>query len=190
MLGVTNSGKSMLFNSLLSSDYCQAIASNALLRATTSYWPNTTLNMLKFPITKLDERKFKIRIKRLHEDKILERNLISEKYEKFKKSFNIEDAELFGIVNHSFKLTRMAQEPNKIESEFSTAYSFEKNKIVEGANVKSPKDIHRIEVAEAREMYNPRHNKYSCYFYDTPGVQLKEHILRYDIFFFPIKKEI
>jgi hypothetical protein len=179
LLGVTNSGKSMLFNRLLSSDYCQALASNALLRATTSYWPNTTLNMLKFPITKLDEIKMSIRQKRLYENRILESKLRLEKYEKFKKTFAIEDAELFGIVDHSFKRSRMPQEPNKIESEFSTAYSYENNKIVEGENLKSPKDIHRIEVAEARENYNPNHNKYSCYFYDTPGVQLKEHIIRY-----------
>lgn len=174
----------MLFNRLLSSDYCQVLASNALVRATTSYWPNTTLNMLKFPITKLDEKKFRMRNQRLQEDQILERNLRRSKFEKFKKSFSIEDAELFGIVNMTFK--RKSVEPEILKSEFDTAYSFEDDKIVEGMNVQSEKDIKRQDVELARKIYVPKHDRYSFYFYDTPGVQLKEHILTYVFFVFEI----
>jgi ribosome biogenesis GTPase A len=57
LLGMANAGKSMLFNKLLSSDYCRSLASEAIVRATTSFWPGTTLNMLKFPINFLTSSK-------------------------------------------------------------------------------------------------------------------------------------
>ncbi|NXO02226.1 NOA1 protein, partial [Rhinopomastus cyanomelas] len=50
LLGATNSGKSTLFNALLSSDYCKSRAPDIIDRATVSSWPGTTLNLLKFPI--------------------------------------------------------------------------------------------------------------------------------------------
>lgn len=43
-------GKSLLFNTLLQSDYCKVQAMDLIQRATTSPWPGTTLNLLKFPI--------------------------------------------------------------------------------------------------------------------------------------------
>ncbi|XP_063992110.1 nitric oxide-associated protein 1 [Diachasmimorpha longicaudata] len=50
MIGCTNVGKSTLFNALLQSDYCKVQAVDLIQRATTSPWPGTTLNLLKFPI--------------------------------------------------------------------------------------------------------------------------------------------
>lgn len=50
LVGCTNVGKSTLFNCLLQSDYCKVQAVDLVQRATTSIWPGTTLNLLKFPI--------------------------------------------------------------------------------------------------------------------------------------------
>lgn len=50
LIGCTNVGKSTLFNTLLQSDYCKIKAVDLVQRATTSLWPGTTLNLLKFPI--------------------------------------------------------------------------------------------------------------------------------------------
>ena len=50
LIGCTNSGKSTLFNRLLQSDLCKVRSTDLLQRATTSVWPGTTLNLLKFPI--------------------------------------------------------------------------------------------------------------------------------------------
>ncbi|XP_069697754.1 nitric oxide-associated protein 1 [Periplaneta americana] len=50
LLGSTNVGKSTLFNALLQSDYCKVKAVDLIQRATTSPWPGTTINLLKFPI--------------------------------------------------------------------------------------------------------------------------------------------
>ncbi|XP_067013589.2 nitric oxide-associated protein 1 isoform X2 [Anabrus simplex] len=50
LMGCTNVGKSTLFNALLQSDLCKVKAVDLLQRATTSQWPGTTLNLLKFPV--------------------------------------------------------------------------------------------------------------------------------------------
>lgn len=52
LIGNANVGKSTLFNALLRSDYCKIRARDLIRRATSSLWPGTTLNMLKFPIAR------------------------------------------------------------------------------------------------------------------------------------------
>ena len=69
LLGMANAGKSMLFNQLLDSDYCRTLAGQAMRRATTSGWPGTTINMLKFPIQFLATDKSSMRSARLANDK-------------------------------------------------------------------------------------------------------------------------
>ncbi|KFD55163.1 hypothetical protein M513_04081 [Trichuris suis] len=65
LLGCTNSGKSTLFNTLLQSDLCKVRAVDLVERATTSPWPGTTLNLLKFPLLNPTPRRVAIREARL-----------------------------------------------------------------------------------------------------------------------------
>jgi hypothetical protein len=51
-LGCTNVGKSSLFNLLLESDLCKVRALDLVQKAITSPVPGTTLNLLKFPVTR------------------------------------------------------------------------------------------------------------------------------------------
>ena len=67
LVGCTNVGKSSLFNILLQSDYCKAQATDLVQRATTSPWPGTTLNLLKFPIMRIQQRNLILRMERLAE---------------------------------------------------------------------------------------------------------------------------
>ncbi|CAL4063466.1 unnamed protein product, partial [Meganyctiphanes norvegica] len=67
IIGCTNSGKSTLFNALLGSDMCKTEASDLIQRATTSPWPGTTLNMLKFPLLRPSGERLFLRVKRLQE---------------------------------------------------------------------------------------------------------------------------
>uniref|UniRef100_A0A8C4Q3I1 Nitric oxide associated 1 n=1 Tax=Eptatretus burgeri TaxID=7764 RepID=A0A8C4Q3I1_EPTBU len=68
LIGTTNVGKSTLFNTLLESDYCKSKAPDIIQRATTSTWPGTTLNLLKFPIINpLPYRVFQ-RLRRLRQE--------------------------------------------------------------------------------------------------------------------------
>lgn len=76
LIGCTNSGKSTLFNVLMQTDLCLLRDSDLVTRATTSLWPGTTLNLLKFPIRKFKGWEMQMRINRLN---INEKNDIAER---------------------------------------------------------------------------------------------------------------
>ncbi|KAF5303845.1 hypothetical protein FQR65_LT08102 [Abscondita terminalis] len=65
LVGCTNVGKSSLFNCLLQSDFCKIQAVDLIQRATTSVWPGTTMNLLKFPILRPSGWRLFTRTKRL-----------------------------------------------------------------------------------------------------------------------------
>ena len=97
LIGCTNVGKSSLFNALIQSDYCKVQAVDLMQRATTSPWPGTTLNLLKFPITnpapwRLYERTMRLKAESEHNraDDILRRH-------QFNVSKNIQFATLQGL---------------------------------------------------------------------------------------------
>lgn len=78
LIGCTNSGKSTLFNVLMQSDLCAIRENDLMQRATTSVWPGTTLNLLKFPVSQLAAWELELREKRLfkyEQDNIAERRL-------------------------------------------------------------------------------------------------------------------
>jgi nitric oxide-associated protein 1 len=177
LLGVTNAGKSVLYNRLLASDYCHSLASEALTPATTSYWPNTTLNMLKFPVTELDEKKFELRRKRLYHDRVKEEEKNAERYLRFKKTHEIQDAALFGIVNTTFKPNSTVGKHFNTETEAAFATN-EDGQFVAGESYGSAGDVRKEQIAEARGKYRPSMYKDSCFFYDTPGVLTNDHIFR------------
>ena len=52
IVGCTNVGKSSLFNTLLDSDLCKVTALSLVQKAMTSPVPGTTLNLLKFPLSR------------------------------------------------------------------------------------------------------------------------------------------
>nr|VZI19176.1 unnamed protein product [Spirometra erinaceieuropaei] len=53
IVGSTNVGKSSLFNRLLLSHFCKSEARESIHRATVSYWPGTTIGLLKFPVARM-----------------------------------------------------------------------------------------------------------------------------------------
>ncbi|CAH1784982.1 unnamed protein product [Owenia fusiformis] len=69
LAGSTNSGKSTLFNALLRSDLCAVLAKQFTNEATTSMFPGTTLNMVKFPLVNLTPKMLAERTKRLIQDR-------------------------------------------------------------------------------------------------------------------------
>lgn len=81
LVGCTNSGKSTLFNALLQSDLSTIRKGDILTRASTSIWPGTTLNLLKFPVAKLADWQLELRKRRLirveRDKKRMERNVES-----------------------------------------------------------------------------------------------------------------
>jgi nitric oxide-associated protein 1 len=179
LLGMANAGKSVLYNQLLESDYCRTLASEAIAKATTSFWPGTTLNMLKFPITFLDKYKYRLRAKRVLNDKVELEKIEMERYNLYKKTYNLKHAELIGIIGNSFKQNFVANDA--IDARIDSTYSMDEltGEIKEGENFNNISDFMKNRVKDAREDY--KHEIYenkAAWFYDTPGVLGTREILK------------
>lgn len=180
LLGMANAGKSVLFNKLLSSDYCRPLASEAITRATTSFWPGTTLNMLKFPITFMNDKKYALRQRRIKSeiDKMIK--IEKKKGTRYEKTHDLKDAEVFGLLGCSFKKYSVQGEEIDFENAQPT-YSIDpvSGIIEEGENFGSNKDLKQKFKSDARLIYRPQmYDKRSTWFYDTPGVLRNQKILR------------
>ena len=180
LLGMANAGKSVFFNKLLSSDYCRPLASEAITRATTSFWPGTTLNMLKFPITFMNDKKNALRQQRVKSD--LDKIVKIEKKRalRYEKTHDLNDAEVFGLVGCSFKKYSVQGEEIDFENVQPT-YSIDPvtGLVEEGENFATNKDLKQKFKNDARQIYRPQmYNSKSAWFYDTPGVLKNQKILR------------
>lgn len=102
LVGCTNVGKSTLFNTLLSSDLCKVQAKDLVQRATTSLWPGTTLNLLKFPILNPSHHRIYLRNIRLREMKKINAEQEKIRNEQLKKINSVETATLKGYIGQTF----------------------------------------------------------------------------------------
>lgn len=102
IVGCTNVGKSSLFNALLQSDYCKHAAEDLLQRATTSPWPGTTLNLLKFPILRPSGWRLYARHKRLENARHLEKQENELRQRMYKKTKNPKYASVIGKIERTF----------------------------------------------------------------------------------------
>ncbi|KAF5298147.1 hypothetical protein FQA39_LY02571 [Lamprigera yunnana] len=157
LVGCTNVGKSSLFNCLLQSDLCKIQAVDLVQRATTSVWPGTTMNLLKFPILRPSGWYLFVRTKRLQSlNKIkaaqerINRNLLKETGES-------KYATLMGHMDRTFTLEMYQEEEQDPFSIKGHANASGQTKI--GVNENNP-----IFAA-------------SKWCYDTPGVVHPEQII-------------
>lgn len=103
LCGVTNVGKSSLFNSLLRSDYCKAKATDLLQRATASPWPGTTIKMLKFPILRISDARKYWRTMRLVSERTERAGEARTRRLNARDTGSVEHATLMGHIGQSFK---------------------------------------------------------------------------------------
>lgn len=96
LVGCTNVGKSSMFNALLKSDYCKVQAVDLVQCATTSPWPGTTLNLLKFPILNPTAKKLQRRVERLMGEKSYKLSKSIYMKNKFRETRNMKYATLRG----------------------------------------------------------------------------------------------
>lgn len=179
LLGMANAGKSLLYNRLLNSDFCRPLASNALQKATTSFWPGTTLNMLRFPITFLNDKKAKLRAKRLFKDREIMEKMDEQRFLKYKKSNDLKLAECMGMVGESFNQSKGSN--SEIDANVESTYELNPDTglIKEGQSFENHLELQNKIAQEAREIYRENYflNK-ATFFYDTPGVIGPNKILK------------
>ncbi|XP_069166697.1 nitric oxide-associated protein 1-like isoform X1 [Procambarus clarkii] len=135
ILGCTNSGKSTLFNTLLGSDLCKTSASSLIQRATTSCWPGTTLNMLKFPILRPSRYRLYLRVQRMKEQQKVQ-SMTAKLKPDYTKSISV--GTLSGHIGRTFE---NLEEPDERFDPFSTNMrniGKEQRKIL-GINTNDPK---------------------------------------------------
>lgn len=103
LIGCTNVGKSTLFNTLLQSDLCQEQATDLVHRATTSVWPGTTLNLLKFPVLRPRGWELHLRSRRLARDSWALRGEVHRRRQLYRSTLRPEYATLIGRIGMTFK---------------------------------------------------------------------------------------
>ena len=154
LVGCTNVGKSTLFNSLLQSDLCNLRQNDIIQRATTSVWPGTTLNLLKFPLRRVEGWQLQLRMDRLrysqlrkHRDEIALRNM----------SGKFQDRNV-----------RISMLEDRISSTFrkELPYRFESGHPLS----------HKLRPSRPFDAQHPAF-KNANFFHDTPGTVYKQQIL-------------
>ncbi|XP_046987580.1 nitric oxide-associated protein 1 [Schistocerca americana] len=153
LVGCTNVGKSSLFNALLQSDFCKVKAVDLIERATTSPWPGTTMNLLKFPILRPSGWRLYMRTKRLLAER--ERKQAEDKLRHFqlKRMNDVQYATLVGHIGRTFQ--------NEEQPEVNDPFSVSKSLTIQQSGI-NPKDP---EFSESR------------WCFDTPGTVQPDQIL-------------
>lgn len=103
LIGCTNVGKSTLFNTLLQSDLCQQDVTDLVQRATTSAWPGTTLNLLKFPILRPSGWQLHTRLRRLASQKAQLYQEMGHRKQLYYRTNQPQYATLIGRIGMTFK---------------------------------------------------------------------------------------
>uniref|UniRef100_A0A7E4VWA4 G domain-containing protein n=1 Tax=Panagrellus redivivus TaxID=6233 RepID=A0A7E4VWA4_PANRE len=103
LIGCTNAGKSTLFNAFLQSDLCKVRALDLVERVTTSVWPGTTLNLLKFPLMNPSAHKLELRRRRLLSQSAWAMREQAAKYALYTAKKDPKYLMLSGVIENTFK---------------------------------------------------------------------------------------
>lgn len=154
LIGCTNSGKSTLFNMLMQTDLCALDNADLMTRATTSLWPGTTLNLLKFPSKKLAGWQMQLRLNRLN---LYEKKDIAER--RLQWTMYRQDESHFPILSQRIGATFRNNVPVKVEEDHPlSGYSNSQSKA-------------KVFNADSRKL------KGGQWVHDTPGVIFKDQLL-------------
>jgi ribosome biogenesis GTPase A len=157
IVGCTNVGKSTLFNAFLQSDYCKTQAVDLIQRATTSVWPGTTLNLLKFPIKRPAGFRQYLRHKRLEIMQQVQAEESRLRKEQLRVTQNPKYASLMGHIDITRNPYTQIDEPNDLFGVQGNAN--------EGGMLKMGINERSMEYA------------FSKWCYDTPGVVQPDQII-------------
>ncbi|CAD5115440.1 DgyrCDS4416 [Dimorphilus gyrociliatus] len=168
--GCTNSGKSTLFNILLKSDYCDNWSKNFVLPASTSNWPGTTLNLLKFPIMEPADWKIAKREKRL---KRLYNEEREEKRIENKRQKDLRTSPLYGEIESTLLphqlLIENENDMSFLISDSTYEYNSESNSVQ--AKIDDPNSF------KAAKYDDDKFKKQKFWCYDTPGLVNPDQII-------------
>ncbi|KAI1288033.1 Nitric oxide-associated protein 1 [Halotydeus destructor] len=152
LIGCTNVGKSTLFNALLQSDLCAVRENDLIHRATTSVWPGTTLNLLKFPMKRMDGWQLKMRMDRL----LWEEKVQTAENRMRRAQYRITQNSQYATLSNRIGMTFRQNIPFTVESGHPMANKGSKQKPLDASD---------------------KRFKNAKFFHDTPGAVYKDQIL-------------
>ena len=158
IVGCTNVGKSSLFNLLLDSDLCNKAALNLVQKAMISPVPGTTLNLLKFPVTRPEPHFLVCRKRRLNVADVEFRRRENERVKQLSRSRNLELA----VPGHyAIKHTLL----DKVEGkEDKKMYS-------------NTVDFERVPGTSLPDRLDPGERSWGKHCHDTPGTVSQDQII-------------
>ena len=156
LVGCTNVGKSTLFNSLLESDLCKVAALDKVKKAVTSPVPGTTLNLLKFPLSRPEPHFLRARRSRLRKA----------------------DQEFWRREDHRIELLK--SQP-KLQHSIPSHYAIKHTLLESRTEVESSymNTIDTSEHSKRQEVIDPMSAEYamSKFCYDSPGTVSQDQII-------------
>ncbi|KAH3782506.1 hypothetical protein DPMN_160423, partial [Dreissena polymorpha] len=183
LVGVTNSGKSTLFNKLLDSDFCKYTCRDIVQRATVSRLPGTTMNVLGFPNMRARNFYLALRTERLIANREREQALFKKQKDKLKRYGRSDNAVLKGHVGKTE--FRSEEEVEKWrEKHASTGNSFATYSL-DSLTPEADTDINEETEVKPESLLLPRRTILpdefpdSCWTYDTPGLVNPDLVVNY-----------
>ena len=158
IVGCTNVGKSSLFNLLLDSDLCKTAALNLVQKAMISPVPGTTLNLLKFPVTRPEPHFLACRRRRVNLADVEFRRQENERVKLLSRNYSLE----YSVPGHyAIKHTLL----HKVEgAEDRAMYS-------------NTVEVEEVPGTRLPERLDPEERSWGKHCHDTPGTVSQDQII-------------
>ena len=160
LIGTTNVGKSSLFNMLVDSDLCKTRALDRVNKAMISKVPGTTLNLLKFPISRPDPSRLMQRYLRLKKEEHVFRTADAVRINQLRKTRDRK----YSILGHPVGRTFTYHQDKQ------TIFELDAFNVDPMANPKSPE---KPKVIDPNEKIFVKGN----WCYDTPGTVSPDQLI-------------
>ena len=156
IVGCTNVGKSSLFNTLLDSDLCKMSALSRVQKAMISPVPGTTLNLLKFPLTRPEPHFLANRRRRVM----------------------LEDAEFRKMEN--IRRKQLLQTKNLqlcVPSHYTIKHTLGESLVKSEVEYSNTVDLQKVEGVGLPDRLDPDEKDWGKHCHDTPGTVSQDQII-------------
>ena len=165
IVGCTNVGKSSLFNTLLDSDLCKVSALHMVEKAMISPVPGTTLNLLKFPVTRPEPHFLANRRRRL---RLADTNYRKMEVERLKMLTKEKDVMLSVPSHYTIKHTLLEKVKSKDDNDVEET---------DGRQYANTLELEQVPGLQLPDRLDPDERQWGKHCHDTPGTVSHDQII-------------